>query len=266
MSESSSSSPPPSDSHPAPGGAAGGADSMGDQALQSIHDKLMREKEEPSEGFSLIPIFLIFLGCVLVYLNGIYLATHSGAFHGDVYNDLWVPGGNGPAVIDPYKLGARVFKDNCATCHQPDGMGKEGTYPPLAGSPWPVGNPARAIKIVLAGMSGPITVLGHSVPNGSMPPVGATLPDAQIAAVLTYVRETWGNNDTEVDPALVTQTRSDLGKRGAWTPDEILKENPLGDYKPPAPAAPAASAGTAPAAGAAPAASAPAPAAASGTN
>jgi hypothetical protein len=132
-------------------------------------------------------------------------------------------------------------------------MGKEGAYPPLAGSPWPVGDPTRAIKIVLDGMSGPITVNGHSVPNGSMPPVGATLPDLQIAAVLTYVRETWGNKGTEVDPALVTQTRADLGKRGAWTPDEILKANPLGAAPTPAPATPATS-------------GAPAPAAASATN
>jgi len=238
MSDSTSSSPSPTDPRPAPGGLAGGADSMGDQALQTLHAKLLRDKEEPNEGFSLIPIFLIFLGCVLVYVNGIYLATHSGAFHGDVFNDHWVPGGNGPAVLDMNKLGARVFKDNCATCHQPDGMGKEGAYPPLAGSPWPVGNPARAIKIILAGMSGPITVLGHSVPNGAMTPVGATLPDLQIAAVLTYVRDTWGNNDTEVDPALVSQIRADLGKRGPWTPEEILQIHPLGDYKPPAPPAP----------------------------
>ncbi len=258
MSETSPSSPHPSGSSSAPGGLAGGADSMGDQTLQAIHARLLHEKEEPSEGFSLIPIFLIFLGCVLVYTNGVYLATRSGAFHGDVYNDHWVPGGNGPAVIDPYKLGARVFKDNCATCHQPDGMGKEGAYPPLAGSPWPVGNPARAIKIVLAGMGGAITVNGHSIPNGAMPPVGATLPDAQIAAVLTYVRATWGNNDSAVDPAVVTQTRADMGKRGTWTPDEILKENPLGDYHPPAPV---------PVDASAPAASgAPAPAAASATN
>ena len=258
MSDSSSRSLPPSGPHSAPGGLAGGADSMGDQALQSLHARLLRDKEEPNEGFSLIPIFLIFLGCVMVYMNGIYLATHSGGFHGDVFNDRWVPGGNGPAVVDPYKLGTRVFKDNCAFCHQPDGLGKEGAYPPLAGSPWPVGNPVRGIKIILDGMSGPITVNGHSIPNGSMPPVGATLPDTQIAAVLTYVRATWGNNDTEVDPALVTQTRADLGKRGAWTPDEILKENPLGDYKPPAPVVDAS---------AAPAASgAPVPAAASATN
>jgi mono/diheme cytochrome c family protein len=256
MSDSSSSLPHPTDPLAGPGGVAGGADSMGDQTLQSLHAKLLHEKEEPSEGFSLIPIFLIFLGCVLVYMNGIYLATRSGGFHGDVYNDHWVPGNNGPAVIDPYKLGARVFKDNCATCHQPDGKGKEGQYPPLAGSPWPVGDPARAIKIVLAGMGGPITVNGNTVPNGSMPAVGATLPDAQIAAVLTYVRGTWGNNDTEVDSAIVTQTRAEIGRRGAWTPDEILKENPLGAAPAAAPAASGTSAG--------PGAS--APAAASATN
>ncbi len=230
----------PSGPHSAPGGLAGGVDGIGDSALQAMHDRLMRDKEEPKEGFSLIPIFLIFLGCVLVYVNGIYIATHSGAFHSDVYNENWSPGSGEVGPVDMMKLGARVYKDNCMTCHQPDGLGKDGAYPPLAGSPWPVGNPARAIKIVLAGMGGPIVVNQKSVPNGSMPNVGKTMKDVDIAAVLTYVRATWGNNDVEVDPALVTQTRTDLGNRGAWTPAELLAVHPLGDYAvPPAPAAPA---------------------------
>jgi len=153
------------------------------------------------------------------------------------------------------KVGARIFKDNCATCHQADGMGKDGAYPPLANSPWPVGNPARAISIVLKGMGGAITVNGNFVPNGSMPAVGGTLKDADVAYVLTYVRAAWGNNDVPVDVSQVTQIRADLGSRGAWTPDEMLKQYPLGDYHPPAPEAPADSAGTsAPAGTAAPAA------------
>ncbi len=237
MSNRASNPSSPSGPHSAPGGLAGGVDGIGDSALQAMHDRLMREKEEPTEGFSLIPIFLIFLGCILVYVNGIYIATHSGAFHSDVYNENWTPDVGGPVAVDPMKLGARVYKDNCATCHQPDGQGKDGAYPPLAGSPWPVGNPARAIKIVLAGMGGPITVIGKSVPNGNMPSVGKTMKDSDIAAVLTYVRGSWGNNDTEVDPALVTQVRGELGNHGAWTPADVLAMHPLGDYNPQAAAA-----------------------------
>jgi len=270
MSDPASSASNSSGPHSAPGGLAGGGDSIGDAALQALHDRLMREKEEPTEGFSLIPIFLIFLGCALVYVNGIYIATHSGAFHSDVYNDNWSPNEGGPAVVDMMKLGARVYKDNCATCHQPDALGKDGAYPPLAGSPWPVGNPARAIKIVLAGMSGAIVVNEKSVPNGSMPNVGKTLKDLDIAAVLTYVRASFGNNDVEVDPALVTQVRADLGNRGAWTPDEILKVHPLGDYVPPpppgAPDGTAAPAGTAAPGGTVAPAGTTAPGAASGAS
>jgi len=258
MSDSASNPTNPSGLHSAPGGLAGGVDGIGDSALQAMHDRLMREKEEPTEGFSLIPIFLIFLGCILVYVNGIYIATHSGAFHSDVYDENWSPNSGGPVAVDMLKLGARVYRDNCATCHQLDGMGKDGAYPPLAGSPWPVGNPARAIKVVLAGMGGAITVNGKSVPNGSMPNVGKTMKDIDIAAALTYVRANWGNNDVEVDPGLVVQVRQEIGNRGAWTPAELVGVHPLGDYVPPAPAAPAdtaAPAGTAT----------PAPAAASAT-
>jgi len=248
MSDHSSSSPNPSHPH-LPGGLAGGEDRLGDGALLNLHEKAMREKEEPTEGFSLMPIFLIFLGCLLTYLNGVYLATKSGGFHWDVYNANWVAGEKGAgAAVDPMKAGERVFLAQCKQCHGADGMGQPGAYPRLAGSPWPMGDPARPIALLLEGMSGQVAI-GNDVPvSNSMPNVGSGLKDKDIAYVLTYVRNSFGNHDDPVDEGEVSQVRGDLGKRAPWTPDELLKAHPLGAGK----AAPAAAAGTAP--GASPAA------------
>jgi len=243
-----------SGSHSAPGGV----DAVGDAALQAMHERLRHQKDEPREGFSILPIIMMFGGAGLTYLNGIDLAQHAGAFRANVFDFNWKPGSEVIAPPDPMKIGARVFKEaQCANCHGPEGAGQPQTYPPLAKSPWLVGDPTRAIKVVLEGMSGVVTVNGNTV-NNSMPQVGQTMSPQNITYVLTYVRASFGNDidpvENAVDPALVAKIKNDLGKRSPWSPDEILKENPLG-----APAAPAAASGTAPAA-----ASGTAPAAASG--
>jgi mono/diheme cytochrome c family protein len=248
MSDLPSNASNPSSSPHLPGGLAGGEDRLGDEALLTLHEKLMHEREEPQEGFSVIPIFLIFLGCLLTYLNGVYLATKSGGFHWDVYSENWTPGEAGAAaVVDPMKAGERIFMAQCKQCHGPDGAGQPGAYPPLAGSPWPVGNPARPISILLSGMSGPITVLGQSF-NNSMPNVGANLKDKDIAYVLTYVRNSFGNHDDPVDEGTVAQVRASVGSRAPWTPAEMLQAHPLEAPKPAVPvAAPAAGTAAAPA-------------------
>ncbi len=262
MSDASANAGNPATPPHAPGGLAGGVDAMGDNALLALHERLAREKEEPSEGFSLIPIILIFVGCILTYLGGIDLAQHSGAFRGDVFDFEWTPHAETSGPVDMNKLGARVFADaNCKNCHGPEGAGQNGAYPPLAGSPWVRGDARRAISVVLVGMNGSITVNGNTVSGGSMPNVGKGLSDTQVAAVLTYVRSNFGNQESPVDPALVGEVRAQLGGRSQpWSPDELLGHYPLGLPDPTAAAAPAA--GTAPAAASG---NAPAPAAASGS-
>ncbi|OYV02889.1 MAG: hypothetical protein CFE26_21675, partial [Verrucomicrobiales bacterium VVV1] len=89
--------------------------------------------------------------------------------------------------------GAQLYTLYCAACHAADGKGATGgTFPPLAASPYVAGDPDRAVKIVLKGLSGPVDVLGKTY-NLEMPPQGAVLPDDQVAAILTYVRSSWGN-------------------------------------------------------------------------
>ena len=88
--------------------------------------------------------------------------------------------------------GKQVYMGLCFACHQPDGKGLPMAFPPLAGSDFLLADRERAVRIVLKGLSGPVTVNGQTI-NSVMPPQEAVLTDAQIADVLTYVYNSWGN-------------------------------------------------------------------------
>jgi cbb3-type cytochrome c oxidase subunit III len=98
--------------------------------------------------------------------------------------------------------GAKVFDTNCASCHGANGQGLPGAFPPLAKNPTVVGDATKVIHIVKYGLTGAITVEGHPF-NGQMPPWGSTLSNADIAAVVTYVRSSWGNKAPGVSEAQV---------------------------------------------------------------
>ena len=124
--------------------------------------------------------------------------------------------------------GGQLFTLYCSACHGADGKGATGgTFPPLAGSPWLSGDPDRAIKIALYGLTGPAEILGKTY-NLEMPPQGAMLPDDQIAAILTFVRSSWGNQAAPVATDHVKQVRAAVSERkSAWTAEEILTLHPL---------------------------------------
>jgi nitrite reductase (NO-forming) len=88
--------------------------------------------------------------------------------------------------------GKQVYMGLCFACHQPDGKGLPGAFPPLAGSDFLLADRDRAVRIVLKGLTGPVTVNGQTL-NSAMPPQEAVLTDAQIADVLTFVYNSWGN-------------------------------------------------------------------------
>lgn len=103
-------------------------------------------------------------------------------------------------------MGERVYSQNCAACHQPTGTGIPGAFPPLAGSDYLAADKMRAIGVVINGLQGEVTVNG-TVYNSVMP--GVMINDQQVAAVLTYVMNSWGNNFGEVSPMEVAQRRSE---------------------------------------------------------
>ena len=93
------------------------------------------------------------------------------------------------------QAGKNVFRQNCAACHQPDGDGVAGVFPPLAESDWLRGGAEKAVEAVLNGLSGPIVVNGEGY-NGVMPSM--RMSDTEIANVLTFVYSSWNNPGDEI--------------------------------------------------------------------
>jgi len=106
--------------------------------------------------------------------------------------------------------GEGVFLANCAACHQPTGVGLAGAFPPLAGSDFLQGNRQDVLAAALFGLQGPITVNGVDY-NGVMPSLGH-LTDEDLAAAVTYVFGSWGNNLAAVSVEEVTALRAELGQ------------------------------------------------------
>jgi glucose/arabinose dehydrogenase/mono/diheme cytochrome c family protein len=130
-----------------------------------------------------------------------------------------------------YVRGAEIYQrdGHCATCHQADGLGLEPAgFPPLAKSPWVNESEERLIKITLHGMVGPIQVMGKKYPGlVPMTPFGGMLNDSEVADVLTYVRNSFGNKTSAISPAQVKRVRAETKSRdGFYTPQEILKLHP----------------------------------------
>ncbi len=183
------------------------------------------EAAEPRAGDSPVPVALLVLLFLLLYLGMVYFDHHSGWFSAEVYSpyaslaDLqaYQPRGSG----SPLDRGRAVYEQICALCHNSDGKGKPGTAPPFAGSEWVLGSPSRVIRIPLSGLSGPVQVNGTDW-NLSMPNMGAALSEDDLAAVLTFIRQSWGNKATAITPEQVKAVRAEVGNRSQpWTAEQL---------------------------------------------
>ncbi len=118
----------------------------------------------------------------------------------------------------------------CSTCHQPDGGGLSASqFPPLAGTQWVLGSEERLIKLTLKGLMGPIKVLNKEYPGQvPMTQFGGLLNDEELASVLTYVRNSFGNQAPAISPEKVKEVRAATeSKTGFYSPKELLEEHPL---------------------------------------
>lgn len=102
------------------------------------------------------------------------------------------------------EAGKIVYNSNCAACHQPNGEGTKGVFPPLAKSDYLMADKGRAISAIINGLQGKITVNGQDYDN-VMPALD--LSDEDVADVLTYVRNSWGNKSDQVKPSEVKKAR-----------------------------------------------------------
>lgn len=225
--------------------------------LDRLHAAVKREKPEPQPGQEPLSMPVLLAAFVLTILGGGYLGayTHVSGFKFDRSNAFAGkpqdprPIAHGVEVqLDPFetamKKGATVY-NNCVGCHQPTGMGLPGINPPLAGSEWVSGGTERIIRIALHGLIGPVSVKGATFNSAMVPP---PMSDAEIANVLTYIRNTWGNQGSMVTKEMVAKVRADTaGHAGPWKSEDL---EPFKDKNVPGeiPAGPGATAAPQPAA------------------
>ena len=171
---------------------------------------------EPGAGRTTTPIWIVLLLLVLLFLGGLYFDEHGGWFSAQVYApyvstdevELYQPKSGAAAALARGKV---VYDQVCGICHGPDGLGKPGQAPPLAGSEWVNAKGFdRLAHIPLAGLNGHLTVAGKDW-NMSMAAMGAALPDTDLAAVLSYIRNSWGNKGSAVTEDDIHKLRATLG-------------------------------------------------------
>lgn len=175
---------------------------------------------EPTAQRSSAPMWIIVITLVLLFLGGVYFDHHSGWFSARVYApydtadqlEAYQPKSGAAAAL---AHGKTVYESVCGICHGVDGMGKPGVAPPLAGSEWVNAKGFdRLAHIPLMGVNGPIQVEGKDW-SSAMAAMGAALPDEDLAAVLTYIRGSWGNKAAAVSADDIAKIRSAMPKNPA---------------------------------------------------
>ena len=182
---------------------------------------------EPKASWKPVPVWLLILVLLLLYWAMLYFDQHGGWSSQEVYAPfrsetelaLYQPRTEGPDL----GRGRYIFELTCALCHNADGMGKPNQAPPLAGSEWAQAHPARVIRIPLYGLNGPITVKGQQMvfPSGM---VAVPLPDEDLAAALSYLRQAFGNKASPITAEQIKAVKTEVGNHPQpFTPEEIMQ-------------------------------------------
>lgn len=167
------------------------------------------EHADPKELYNPVP--RVFLGLIIGLVAwAVFYIVNADPTGVASLGDRRVPatlaagaGGDEGSVVD----GRQIYTTTCQACHQATGQGLPGVFPPLAGASWVTGDANIPAQIVLHGLTGPIEV-GGTTYNGAMPGFGTQLNDAQIAAVLTFIRAEWGNDSPAVETATIEAARA----------------------------------------------------------
>lgn len=181
---------------------------------------------EPVATNSTVPMWIVVVALTLLFLGGVYFDHHSGWFNAKVYTpyvsveqlELYQPKSGAAAAA---AQGKKVYETFCGICHGNDGMGKPAMAPPLAGSEWVISAGFhRLAQIPLTGLNGNLHVEGKDW-NLNMAPMGANLSDADLAAVLTYIRSSWGNKAGPVTADDVKAIRAAVAGHSAISAEQL---------------------------------------------
>ena len=203
-----------------------------DDVLISAHEKLLGQQPDEKARYRLLPLNLLFLFSGLIFFGGTYLGRYAGHFSPNIFNENVAHGsgaGAAAAPANPVEVGKKLFNNAaCNTCHQPTGLGVPGAFPPLVNSDWVTGSEERLIRIVLHGITGPIKVNGVDY-NSAMPAFGRVAgsgynwTDDKVAAVLTYIRQEWGNQAGPITTEKVAEVRAKEGDHKPWLAADLEK-------------------------------------------
>lgn len=173
------------------------------------------QTEGRSSESSPVPVWIFALMLLMLFFGAWYFDRHSGWFDAQVYApyhtaeqlEAYQPVSGAAAMM---LEGQKTYNSICAACHGDNGQGKPGQAPPLAGSEW-VNAPGykRVAAIPQLGLNGEIHVAGQDW-NLQMAPMGAALSDSDLAAVLTYIRASWGNKGSDVTAEDIKALRAGL--------------------------------------------------------
>lgn len=189
--------------------------------MEEKHSNLnLKEHGEPAAGNSQMPVSIMVVLTLLGYIGCYKVDELNANFAANVHAPFGSPAEVASLAPSEAELifgkGKQIYA-NCQGCHQPKGGGTPGQIPPLVNSSWVKGDPKLAAAIVLNGLQGPIAVNGTPY-NGAMTAVGAAWSDEEIAAVLTYIRQSW-NGEELVTAEQVAEARTmikDSGHQGTW--------------------------------------------------
>ncbi len=188
--------------------------------VNKIHLRIVaREQGEPEEGFEPTPLWVWGISVLLLFAMGFYLGKYGGTF-GTIAHEVEQPqmftGGEVKAEVK----GDMVYAGVCQACHQADGKGVAGKYPPLAGSEWLLQDSFTPARIVLFGLEGEINVKGSGF-NNKMPEFRDKLTNEEIAAAVSFARSSFGNKAVPIIPAEVDSMRKVYSSRGPWSSAEL---------------------------------------------
>ena len=199
---------------------------LSDEEIFTSHVELSKTKHEPTSNFLKAPLIFVFVFGCLIFICSIQLAHSTNDFQLQPPVDVVELS---PEEKEALRLerklssGEKIFAARCASCHQANGQGIEGQFPPLAGSEWVSADPAVISNIILKGLKGEIVVKGKTYGTSAAVNMAAVpISDREIANVVTYVRQSWGNSSSEVSEGEVAKFRADSAEQQEqWLGDQL---------------------------------------------
>ena len=194
------------------------------RSMEELHRAALENEEQiPEEGNERGPLWMYVVIFTTLALGFFYMGRYLGEISDrpHVLHTELAPPEMEEAELDPMEEGRSVYTRLCQSCHQQDGGGVAGAFPPLSGSEWVKGDPVRPVNIVLHGMEGEIVRDGVTY-NAPMPGFARQLSDEEAAWVVSYIRNAFGNEAPEITAEEVETIREATRDRSdAWTEEEL---------------------------------------------